>query len=572
MKNLKISKKLISGFGIVFILLIVSSVVSIISISNVLTQTKVYAGFTIPNTNSSWMMRNDMAGVRLQLMSVFAEKDVKKVKSLLEKAGEYAKSIDDALALYAANQRTGEYTEAIEKTKSLLEQANVVRTKFADYMSSATGGRMMGEELYKKQLVPLLDEVEGILIELSNNEAQDAAKVAAEAESTSSLDQMVLLIVAAASLLITVFITLIIRKSILSPIREIESVYAQMAKGNMQVQVAYDSGDELGSMAKNIRKTNVLLASYIQDISNKLSLMSQGDMRLSVDMDYIGDFAAIKTAMESTAAALNETLKNINVAAEQVSIGASQVANGAQALAAGSTEQASTVEVLSNSISKIAEQAADNSANVKIATQYVKQAGEGVVASNEHMGQLTAAMANIGAASEQIANITKVIEDIAFRTNILALNAAIEAARAGNAGKGFAVVADEVRNLAAKSAEAAKQTAELIARSTGTMNDGTKIAFQTAEILQDVQEKARKADESIVKIEQASNDQTIAIEQVKQGLCQVSSIVQTNAATAEENSATSEEMSAQAVNLREEVKRFRLDTSSEREDSAPVDF
>jgi methyl-accepting chemotaxis protein len=209
----------------------------------------------------------------------------------------------------------------------------------------------------------------------------------------------------------------------------------------------------------------------------------------------------------------------------------------------------------------LAEEAAENSSNVKVATQYVVEACTGVNTGNEHMKQLTEAMANIGTASSQITNITKVFEDIAFQTNILALNAAIEAARAGNAGKGFAVVADEVRNLAAKSAEAAKQTAELIHRSTATVSEGTQVAEKTAAILHEVEDKAGMANDSIVKIDHASNEQAIAIEQIKLGLNQVSAVVQTNAATAEENSATSEEMSAQAATLHEEVMKFKLDFS-----------
>ena len=173
--------------------------------------------------------------------------------------------------------------------------------------------------------------------------------------------------------------------------------------------------------------------------------------------------------MEEMVSALNHTLLTINTAAEQVSTGAGQVSSGAQALASGSAQQASSVEELTASIIQIAEQAAGTLKDVKVASQYVEESGESIKAGNMHMQQLTEAMSNINAASNEIANITKVIEDIAFQTNILALNAAIEAARAGNAGKGFAVVADEVRNLAAKSAEAAKQTAGLIETSVTTV-------------------------------------------------------------------------------------------------------
>ena len=186
------------------------------------------------------------------------------------------------------------------------------------------------------------------------------------------------------------------------------------------------------------------------------------------------------------------------------------------------------------------------------------------------MQQLMESMANIGSASNQITSITKVIEDIAFQTNILALNAAIEAARAGGAGKGFAVVADEVRNLAAKSAEAARQTAELLKRSAATVSEGTQIAQKTAQILLSAQERDNLVNDSILHIEQASFTQAAAIDQIMRELNQVSSVVQTNAATAEENSATSEEMSAQAGALREEVGKFKLDTGHQPDSFAPI--
>ena len=368
-------------------------------------------------------------------------------------------------------------------------------------------------------------------------------------------------IVLAVMLVIVVALLFFINKAIVRPIATMSNVAGELAKGKLDHEITHTSGDELGVLAASLKSMVASLKSYIGDITDKLGKMSKGDMRIVIDQEYIGDFAVIREAMEGIAQSLNGTLRTIDTAAEQVSTGASQVASGAQALAAGSTEQASSVEELSNTVARIAEQAVTNSENVKAATRYVEEAVYNVKDGSTHMVKLTAAMDNIGSASSQITTITKTIEDIAFQTNILALNAAIEAARAGSAGKGFAVVADEVRNLAAKSAEAAKRTAELIQYATATVAEGREISAQTAVILASVEEKAGLVNESIVKIDHASVEQAAAIDQVKLGLNQVSSVVQTNAATAEENSATSEEMSAQAATLREEVGKFKLDTS-----------
>ncbi len=369
-------------------------------------------------------------------------------------------------------------------------------------------------------------------------------------------------IVLALVILIIVFLLIFVQRMIAKPLAGMAGVASELSRGNLGTELKYTAGDELGILANALRSTVSSLQNYIRDISDKLGRMSGGDMRISIDLDYIGDFYAIREAIENISSTLNDTLLNISTAAEQVSTGSAQVASGAQTLAAGSTEQASAVEQLNASVQKVAEQAEENSENVKTATEFVEEAFTGMNAGNERMKQLTESMANIGTASRQIASITKAIEDIAFQTNILALNAAIEAARAGNAGRGFAVVADEVRNLAGKSAEAAKQTADLIRHSVATVSEGTEIAANTAQIMEDVGVKAHKVIESIAKIEQASLEQAAAIRQIKQGLGQVSAIVQTNAATAEENSATSEEMSAQASTLREEVGKFRLHTDS----------
>ncbi len=374
----------------------------------------------------------------------------------------------------------------------------------------------------------------------------------------SSIVLVVLLLSILELVIIGTGVILILRKS-MRPMKDIISVAEGLENGNLNSEIKVTSKDEFGLLAQVFQKTTNVLKLYVGEISAILRQLAKGDLRVAIENDYVGDFAPIKAALLDISSSLNNTMATINTAAEQVSTGASQVASGAQALATGSTEQASSIEELNASITRIAEQSEENATNVKMASRYVEQASANVRDGSGHMLQLTGAMANITSSSNQIANITKVIEDIAFQTNILALNAAIEAARAGNAGKGFAVVADEVRNLAAKSAEAAKQTAELIRHSAATVEEGTQIAEKTAQILHEIESKDNLVNESIVKILESSSDQAAAIEQVKQGLNQVSFVVQTNAATAEENSATSEEMSAQAAALKEEVEKFKLD-------------
>lgn len=559
MKNLSVSGKLILGFGGVLALLIITALVSVNSINKISDQTQLYAKYTVPSLQYMYKMQVDIRASSQFILNAIVEDNQADADEALEKASQWGNDFSVQLEKFAGNQRNDALEEDIEKIYSITEGASSARSKIAELLANKNEENdAQAMEIYLKEYAPSVEEITDILESLEEIANERAATQSETATQIVSSSWIIMIASVAISIVLTLILIFIIRRSILTPINEIVDVYEELSKGNVQVKVTYQSKDELGKMADSIRKTNALHASYIKDITEKISLMAQGDMRIDMDLDYVGDFAEIKKAIENTVSSLNHTLLTINTAAEQVSIGASQVSSGAQALAAGSTEQATSVEELSVAVTKVAEQAEANSENVRIATQYVEEAGQGVETGNEYMGQLTQAMTEINDASGQIANITKVIEDIAFQTNILALNAAIEAARAGNAGKGFAVVADEVRNLAAKSAEAAKQTADLIQASVVTVSKGTQLTTETAQILSDIQEKTKLVIEKIINIDDASAEQAAAIEQIKQGLNQVSSVVQTNAATAEENSATSEEMSSQAATLHEEVGKFKL--------------
>ncbi|WP_312637333.1 methyl-accepting chemotaxis protein [Oscillibacter sp.] len=359
-------------------------------------------------------------------------------------------------------------------------------------------------------------------------------------------------------ILVATALTLYIRKAIAKPLTSMSQIASELSRGNLDTELTYQSGDELGVLADAMRLTISSLQSYIHDISEKLGQMSRGDMRISMNLEYAGDFVAIRKAIELISSNLNRTLLLINTTSEEVNSGADQVSAAAQALAAGATEQAATVEELNASITSVTQQAELNITNVQKSVRFVEQAENDITESNDHMQRLNTSIQEISTTSQEISKITKLVEDIAFQTNILALNAAVEAARAGSAGKGFAVVADEVRNLAAKSAEAAKQTASLIEKSVATVSEGEKLAADTLKRLIEASEKAELAVQSIREIETATSEQAASIEQINEGLSQVSAVVQTNAATAEESSASSEELAAQAQTLQHEVSKFKL--------------
>jgi methyl-accepting chemotaxis protein len=346
---------------------------------------------------------------------------------------------------------------------------------------------------------------------------------------------------------------------IVTPIINLVKRIEALSEGDLHTEVPQvNSGDELEILSQSFTGTVNTLNNYINEISLILSGLEKGDCTVTTSQDYKGDFVQIKESLNRITLNLNSVFTKIKESSERVADGSKQISDASQALAAGATEQAATVEELSYSITSVSSRAQENAANVKKATDYVKQAADGMNEGNAYMEKLDRSMQEIGQASDKISSITKVIEDIAFQTNILALNAAVESARAGEAGKGFAVVADEVRNLAGKSAEAAKQTADLISHSVQTVSEGEKIAQETTRILKEVSEQSILVEQTIQQIAAASYEQVEAIDQINEGLTQVSTVVQTNAATAEESSASSSELDAQAQVLKEEVERFKL--------------
>ncbi len=349
--------------------------------------------------------------------------------------------------------------------------------------------------------------------------------------------------------------------AVVEPVNEARSVLEEVAKGNLSVLMTGDYRGDHAVIKEALNGTVNTLKGYIGEISYVLGEMSGGNLDVEITSAYRGDFVKLKDSINGIVFALNNVLNEINVASEQVAAGTTQVSDGSQAISQGAAEQAASIEELTSTVTEIAEQTKQNALNADQASGMSYEAKDSAVQGNEQMKQLQQAMQAINESSASISKIIKVIDDIAFQTNILALNAAVEAARAGIHGKGFAVVAEEVRTLAARSANAAKETTELIEGSIKKTEAGTSIADKTAAALEMIVVNVEKAVKIVGDIASASNQQATAIREVNKGIEQMSQVVQTNSATAQEAAAAAEELSGQATLLRGMVDRFKLRNS-----------
>lgn len=454
------------------------------------------------------------------------------------------------------------------------------KTRFATTLIDSSGKRVVGTDMPSHVAAVVIDQGQSYngsavingqnhyvhyapFDDINGNTAGAFFSGTSSKESDELMVRMIItaIAVAAAVVIISVIIiSAVAVKLILNPIREAEKLADSMSRGILnEPPSAYKFGnDELGDFVRKLEFTKKTLNDYVSDINSVLLSMAKGDFTAQADIQYVGDFTEINTSFEEIKNSLHEIIGAIGSSSNDVMVGSTQIADGSKTLADGTTRQAAAIEELSAAINEIADKVQSTADNAAEANRVSKLSADKIEYQNGEVDNMLNAMEEIKKRSDEIQNIMKSIDDIAFQTNILALNAAVEAARAGEAGKGFAVVAEEVRNLAAKSQEAAQQTGTLINATIEAVDKGTEIAQNTAATMKEVTELSDRTSAYINDISTASDEQADAIAQVKSGIEDISTVVQQNSATAEETAAACSVLSEQSTKLENQIGKLTV--------------
>ena len=376
---------------------------------------------------------------------------------------------------------------------------------------------------------------------------------------------IIFIVIVAAGLAIAVVTTMIgkiITNSITEPVKQIDAAVASLRKGELSnvEMLTYESEDEFGDTIRNLKEAMGILADYVSEISVEVKAIAQGDLTRNGDdiTDFLGDFSELKTSLLYILKRFNSTLTEISNLAEQVSSNSSEVENASKSLADGATEQAGVIEELNATIDTVVDMAEDTAKETQNASARVKASANKANEEKEKMNELLTEMEHITEISKEIGNIITDIEDIASQTNLLSLNASIEAARAGEAGKGFAVVADQIAKLAADSAKSAVNTRDLIDKTLVEIENGNTITRTTADAFNQIIADMESFAEIVQNTMEKANSQAESLEQIGQGIEQLSGVVQGNAASSEENTAISINLAEGAAKMQDRVNIFKL--------------
>lgn len=548
MKNLSLAKKTFIGYGVAIIILIAFSIMGINAQRTIADKyDKVYNTYTQKCIDVGTFTKDYKELESLLSDYAYGADNGIDVSSLSEEISKLSdtctKELDDLIEAIPASDENGQAKKSLENVKQMLNDGTTAFKQIITLVSQKKYTQAM--KIYNDSIKAVSDDVDTEVSNVSKyfSDKSDAGRASVDKRNEES--SVVLGIITLICLLLLIGIATTFTRFITKPIKALTDRAEKISKGDISGEnIIATTNDELGRM---INSFNDVVARMKREV-NVANEVANGNLTMKIDpkssADELGH--AFKLMVESN----NKTLGNIKESAYQVGAGAQQVAIASQTLAQGSTEQASSIQQVTASITDVTERTKKNADEAKEAENLVNQAKEEAIAGTDEMNRMMSAMQDITESSENISKIIKTIDDIAFQTNILALNAAVEAARAGEHGKGFAVVAEEVRNLAAKSAAAASETAEMIEDSIEKTQNGSVIASETSSKLAAIAQNVEEIVKIVANIADSSNEQAVALGQIDEAISQVSSVVQNNSATSEQCAAASEQLSNQAQNLK----------------------
>lgn len=552
MKNLKIRNKMLLSFGCIILILIIMHGFSLFNLRQISNQTPSLYHGPYKMEISALSLSKNLYKINCSVQGMLNKSRSDQFESDFNQAKEQAEKSFKELSSFSDSSISSQLT-AIRNSLDLI---------YASYDNMnhlmKSGKQYDAETEAAKNFQPAITAAIGQAEQIGST----ADTLAAQVMNTSHVQKNQSMILQNLIFLIIIVLAAItafrLSSVIIRPIEKLTEKMAEIAKGNFNIELQNKSEDEIGQLSRQLSAMIETIKNYIYDITYTLGEIAGGNVSLEITRDYIGEYRDIKSSLNLILSTINEVVNRIQNCSEEVNHRSEALFMNAQTMEKSTEQQSSEVEAFKQNLSLVAQLTREDGQNAATIKGIALKATSAVEESDKRMKEMTQAMEHIDDSSKEIAKVIKIIEDIAFQTNILALNAAVEAARAGSAGKGFAVVADEVRNLAAKSAEAAGNTNIMISNAISAVNDGIRITDATARCLNEVAENVTSMSGLLANIDSSTKEQAEAFSHMESSVSQFVSLVENNTSSAEESSEESRKLSSQSKVLNEIISNFQI--------------